>query len=170
MKKITFITIAILTVVACQSPKEKALSNIKLLEANDSVFSPEQIENVKKAYIDFATKYPDDELSPEFLFKAGQRCNVTAEHDKAIALFQDVIDKYPTHKIAEEALFLQGYVYENSMQDFSKAKEIYLKFIAQYPTSELAQDAKFSIKNLGKTPEQIFEEMNQKDSLAAIKP
>ena len=167
MKKIIFIGFALLTIIACQSPKEKALANIKTLEANDSIFSPEQIEKVKAAYIDFAAKYPDDELAPEFLFKAGQRCNATADHEQALGLFQQVIDKYPKHKIAEEALFLQGYIYENSIQDMTKAKQVYEKFIALYPNSELAEDAKFSIENLGKTPEQIFSEFDKKDSTAS---
>lgn len=169
MKRITLVAIAIVTIIACQSPKEKALTNIQSLESNDSVFSPEQIEKVKEAYIDFATKYPDDELAPEFLFKAGQRCNVGAEHEKAIRLFQEVMDKYPKHKIAEEALFLQAYVYENSMKDYPKAKAAYTKFIELYPNSELAEDAKYSIQNLGKTPEQIFEEFENNDSLASVK-
>jgi hypothetical protein len=33
----------------------------------------------------------------------------------------------------------------------------------------LAEDAKFSIENLGKTPEQIFEEFDKKDSTASAK-
>lgn len=164
MKKITFIALAVFAVMACQSPKEKALANIQSLESNDSVFSPEQIEKVKEAYVDFATKYPDDELAPEFLFKAGQRCNVGAEHQRAIELFQQVIDTYPKHKIAEDALFLQAYVYENSLNDYEKAKATYTKFITLYPSSELAEDAKYSIENLGKTPEQIFEEFDQKEA------
>lgn len=169
MKRIIVIALAVLAIAACQSPKEKALANIKTLEANDSIFSPEQIEKVKAAYIDFASKYPDDELAPEFLFKAGQRCNATANHEQALALFQQVIDKYPKHKIAEEALFLQGYIYENSLQDMSRAKTVYVKFVEKYPNSELAEDAKFSIENLGKTPEQIFEEFEKNDSTASAK-
>ncbi|MES2558740.1 MAG: tetratricopeptide repeat protein [Bacteroidota bacterium] len=169
MKKIFFIALAIVTIVACQSPKEKALANIKNLEANDSIFSPEQIEKVKVAYIDFANKYPDDDLAPEFLFKAGQRCNASANHEQALALFQQVIDKYPKHKIAEDALFLQGYVYENSMQDLSRAKTVYVKFLELYPNSDLAEDAKSSIEDLGKTPEQIFAEFEKKDSTASAK-
>lgn len=161
MRRIVFIAVAVLAVVACQSPKEKALDNIQALESNDSVFSPEQIEKVKEAYVDFATKYPNDELAPEFLFKAGQRCNVGAEHQRAIELFQQVIDKYPKHKIAEDALFLQAYVYENSLNDYVKAKATYTRFIELYPSSELAEDAKYSIQNLGKSPEQIFEEFEK---------
>lgn len=164
MKRVTFIAVVVLAVIACQSPKEKALSNIQSLESNDSIFNPEQIEKVKEAYVDFATKYPDDELAPEFLFKAGQRCNVGAEHQRAIDLFQQVIDKYPKHKIAEDALFLQAYVYENSLNDYAKAKATYTKFIELYPNSELTEDAKYSIENLGKTPEEIFESFEAKDT------
>lgn len=167
MKKLVFISLAILTVIACQSPKEKALANIKALEANDSIFSPENIEKLKVAYIDFANKYPDDELAPEFLFKAGQRCNVSAQHTEAINLFQQVIDKYPKHRIAEEALFLQGYVYENSLKDMNRAKTVYTQFIEKYPNSELAEDAKYSIENLGKTPEEIFRELDKKEAPTA---
>jgi len=170
MKKIAFASIILLAIAACQSPKEKALVDIKNLEANDSIFSPQQVEKIKGAYLDFANKYPDDELAPEFLFKAGQRCNVTADHEKAIGIFEQVIEKYPKHKIAEEALFLQGYIYENSLQDYDKAKTTYTSFIEKYPNSELVEDAKFSIQNLGKTPEQIFEEMNKNNSSVAGKP
>jgi TolA-binding protein len=166
MKKSIILAFATIAIIACQSPKEKALSNIQSLEANDSVFSPEQIEKVKTAYIDFANKYPDDELAPEFLFKAGQRCNVSAEHQEAIDLFQQVIDKYPKHKIAEEALFLQAYVYENSMQDYANAKATYTKFMELYPKSELVEDATYSIQNMGKSPEEIFASFGKSDSVA----
>jgi TolA-binding protein len=169
MKKVLVIAIAVFALAACQSPKEKALENIKQLEASDSTFSPEQIEKVKTAYIDFATKYPDNELAPEFLFKAGQRCNVSADHERAIALFQQVIDNYPKNKIAEEALFLQAYIYENSMNDYEKAKAAYAKFIELYPQSDLAEDATYSIKNMGKTPEQIFESFGKSDSASGAK-
>lgn len=154
---------------ACQSPKEKALAEIKELEANDSIFSPQQIEKVKTAYVEFADKYPDDELAPEFLFKAGQRCNVTGDHNKAIELFQRVIDSYPKEKIAEEALFLQAYVYENSLSNFPKAAETYRAFIDKYPNSDLTEDAKLAIENMGKSPEEIFESFAKKDS-AKVNP
>jgi TolA-binding protein len=168
MKNTVFIVMCLLALAACQSPKEKAIEQIKELEAGDSIFNPEQIEKVKNAYIDFANQYPNDEMSPEYLFKAGQRCNVTAEHEKAIQLFQQVIDQYPKHHMAEEALFLQAYIYENSMQDYAKAKSTYTSFLELYPNSELVEDATYSIQNLGKTPEQILEDFEKGDS-AAVK-
>lgn len=157
--------LAVALVAACHSPKEKSLDNIKRMEANDSIFSPKAIEDLKTAYLDFADKYPQDELSPDYIFKAAQRCNATAQHEEAIQLFQKVIDKYPKSKLCEEALFLQAYIYENSMQKLDKAKEIYLDFIKKYPESDLTEDAKLAIENLGKSPEEIFESFkNKKDS------
>lgn len=130
-----------------------------MLESNDTIFSPQAIEQIKKAYLDFASKYPDDELAPEFIFKAAQRCNVIAQHQQALELFQSIIDKYPQSRVSEEALFLQAYIYENSLQNLGKAKEVYNTFILKYPSSELAEDAKMAIENLGKSPEQVLEDL-----------
>ncbi len=157
LKNYFIIFVAALFFVACESPKEKSLKTIREMESKDSIFSPENIEKLKKEYIGFAEKYPDDELAPEFLFKAGQRCNVMAQHQEALQLFQRIRQTYPKHKIAEESLFLQGYIYENSMNDLENARKVYLEFIHTYPNSELAEDAKLAIQNLGKSPEEIFE-------------
>ncbi len=158
-----FILVSVFAFAACHSPKEKSLDNIKKLEAADSIFSPRAIEELKNAYLDFSVKYPDDELSPEYIFKAAQRCNATAEHEQALKLFQQIIDQYPKSKVAEEALFLQGYIYENSLHDLVKAKTAYGHFLAKYPKSDLTEDAKLAIENLGKTPEEIFEKITHKD-------
>ena len=160
-----YILLSVIALAACHSPKEKALETIKKMEASDSIFSPKAIEDLKTAYLDFATKYPDDELSPEFLFKSAQRCNAIAQHEQAIKIFQSVIDKYPKSKRCEEALFLQGYIYENSLQDLIKAKLVYSDFLQKYPNSELADDAKSAIKNLGKTPEEIMESFKDKNDI-----
>ena len=164
MKKITFISMIVFGIIACNSPKEKALKNIKMLEASDSIFSPQNIEATKRAYLDFANKYPDDDLAPEYIFKAAQRCNVMAEHEEALKLFNSIIEKYPKSPRSEEALFLQGFIYENSIKDLPKAQKVYLAFIEKYPNSDLAEDAKAAIKNLGKSPEEIFESFEKNDS------
>jgi len=163
VRSLVAIFVSVFAFAACHSPKEKALDNIKKMEAADSIFSPKAIEDLKSAYLDFANKYPDDELSPEFLFKSAQRCNAIAQHQQAIKIFQTVIDKYPKSKRCEEALFLQGYIYENNLHDLAKAKLAYTDFIQKYPTSELADDAKSAIKNLGKTPEEILESFTHKN-------
>lgn len=166
MNRSLIVLVTLVSLAACNSPKEKALTRIKGMEASDSVFSPAAIADLKAAYLDFANKYPDDEMSPEFIFKAAQRCNAVSMHQEAIGLFNSILQKYPKSKLCEEALFLQGYIYENNLQDYSKAKEIYTEFVSKYPDSELTEDAKLSIQNLGKSPEEIFESFHGKDSIS----
>jgi len=163
-KNIQFVlALVALVVVACQSPKEKALQEIELLQAQDSVFSIENMAKEKDAYVAFADKYPDDERAPEFLFKAGQSMGAIASqkkdmtlHEESIAIFKRIQENYPKHHYAEEALFLTGFVYENHMGNIAKAKVTYQEFIEKYPKSELAEDAQFAIENLGISPEDII--------------
>jgi outer membrane protein assembly factor BamD (BamD/ComL family) len=66
-------------------------------------------------------------------------------------------------------VFFKGYVYENLIRNLDKAKEIYLQFIEKYPESDFADDAQMALQNLGKTPEQMikeFEERRKADSLS----
>ncbi len=154
--------------VACTSPKEKQLRHIQALEGNDSTFSPQAIEELKNAYLNFANKYPDDDLASEYIYKAAQRCNVMAQHQQALDLFQRVIEAYPKSRVREEALFLKGYIYENSLNNLEKARECYMAFIASYPNSELAEDAKLAVRNLGKTPEEILQSFTEKGENEAL--
>jgi hypothetical protein len=53
------------------------------------------------------------------------------------------------------------------MHNYNKAVDVYANFILKYPTSDLAEDAKYSIENMGKSPEEIFESFNhKKDSVS----
>lgn len=167
-----YLILAAFTLVACQSPKEKALKEIEALEVSDSTFNMQTLGTQKDAYLDFAKKYPDDEHAPDFLFKAAQRCNAlasqgdaTANHKLAIALFDRIQHDYPKHKLSEESLFMSAYIYENNLGDNEKAKEAYALFIQKYPNSELSEDAKLAIENLGKSPEEIIGGSLAKDTL-----
>lgn len=168
-KSIQFVVVMVaLVTVACQSPKEQALKEIEALQVQDSVFSIDNMAKEKDAYLAFADKYPDDERTPEFLFKAGQSIGAIAsqskdvkQHEEAIAVFKRLQDNYPKHHYAEEALFLTGFVYENHIGDLEKAKATYQEFINKYPNSELAEDAKITIQHLGMPAEEILKNTQQ---------
>lgn len=179
MKKNIFLVAGLLLMIAaCQSPKEKALKEIDALEVQDSTFSIENMARLKDAYVAFADKYPDDERAPEFLFKAGQRCSVLASqnndnsrHLEAVKLFERIRDSYPQHRMAEEAMFLTGYIYENHLGDTAQARKTYNAFIAAYPNGELAEEASLSLKNMNIPLEQIIgqQKLQKEDTATFIK-
>lgn len=155
--KSSFIALmSIIIISACQSPKEKSLKAIKELESNDSAFSNELMMKLKSNYTDFALAYPDDEHTPEFLFKAAQRAVVLQQANEAVDLLIQLINKYPSNEFAEDATFLLAFTYENNLNDLANARVYYEKFLKEFPEGELAEEAKLSIQNLGKTPEEFL--------------
>lgn len=156
MRLLSIFILSLSILAACQSPKEKAIKNIKDLEGNDSAFSNELMMQLKTAYVDFALAYPDDEQTPEFLFKAAQRSIVLQQDNEAVDLLLQLTSKYPKSTFVEDATFLMAYTYENNLHDLVRAKSLYEEFLQKFPNGELAQDAKLSLENLGKSPEEVI--------------
>ncbi len=159
--------IGLLAILSCTSPQGKKEAAIKTLETE--LFSDESkmIDRSKagdliQLYVSFADEFSDAKESPEFLFKAGDMAMNLGMPQKAIQVFDRILKDYPEFKKAPQCLFLKAYVYENEIGDLNAAKKIYEDFIAKYPDDEFADDAAVSIKNLGKSPEELIREFEEK--------
>lgn len=157
IRKIAILLASVAFFTACDSPKEKMVKKITELENNDSSYSVTLLQELKFAYLEFGNKYPDDEKSAGYLFKAAQRCIALNTANEAVIILNDLMAKYPKNDICQEALFLLAFTYENSLQDLKQAEEKYKQFIQLYPKNELAEDAKLSLENLGKSPQEIID-------------
>ncbi len=153
--------------ISCSSPEKDKKETIKSLE--DELFSDENkmIDKDKAgtlvaAYISYADEFPGDSETPEFLFKAGDLAMNLNMPQKAIKVFDRILKDFPDYKKAPQCLFLKGYVYENEIGDLNTAKRIYEEFLQKYPNDEFADDASVSIKNLGKSPEELIKEFEEK--------
>ena len=153
--------------IAKAPPRDQYIAQIKTLE-KEMHKSPE-INNATanlaiKAYSDFAMFFPDDSLSPDFLFKAGEVATAAKKYKQALIYYQTITSKYPDYKYVKESLYLQGFLLDNFLNDDAGAKIIYEEIIAKYPTTNYAADAKAAINNFGKTDEQLIEEFKKKNS------
>lgn len=118
-----------------------------------------------RAYETFAKQRVDDTKAPEYLFKAAEIQRSLKNYTKAIENYETIQSKYADYEKTPHSMFLLGFIYENDLKDNDKAKAVYDKFLAEYPDHELADDVKFSLENLGISPEEIikrFEEKNAK--------
>lgn len=144
--------------------KEKAF-----MESTES--QPDKKEGflLVKAYMDFVQKFPTDSLSPKFLYSAGRLAlNI---NDAALALrnLEDLRAKYPDHPLSADGLFLMAFIHENNYQDFPKAQGLYQEFIQRYPSHTFFDDAQASLKNLGKSPEEIIREFENANALMSAR-
>ena len=157
--------------VSCGPSNEEDAAEIKTAE--DTLFSSSEgfIDKAKALelvdlYVDYANSYPDDSMAVEYLFKAAEFCLNLGEGQRAITLYDRVIQEYPDFRKVPECLFLKGYVYENYLGDLDNAKAIYLEFIEKYPDNEFADDAEISIQNLGKSPEELIRQFEEQQAVS----
>jgi outer membrane protein assembly factor BamD (BamD/ComL family) len=175
MKKLSVLFFTLTVVLfSCKPSKEKLQQQVT--KAEGELFQGDKgqfgIDTAKAnttiaAYEAYAEAFKDDTLSPEYLFRAADLQRSMRKTDKSVALYDRIIAEFPKSSRAPYSLFLKGFMYENETQEIDKAREIYHQFLATYPEHQLADDVAFSLKNLGKTPEELikqFEQMNQ-DSL-----
>lgn len=179
MKNLTFLLLtAILLMAACngQSSQKKAINErdnmVSQLEALE-----EEILNQREAAVfdtasattfinrtqEFNKAYPQDTLNPVFLFKSGELARGLGEFNMAIKFWNRVATEYPSHRFAPEALFLQGFTYDNNLGVMEEAATHYELFLEQYPKHPIASDVKMLLEaaKSGKTPEDMIKEFEQ---------
>ena len=115
-------------------------------------------------YQEFVGDFSEDSICPVLLKKAGELAVTIGEFSEAIEINQKIINDYPLAKESKNAEFIRGYIYENYLKNYNQAKAIYEEFIRNHPGDELSITAQFSIDNLGKSPDEIIEKLNN-DSL-----
>ncbi|MEI6489665.1 MAG: tetratricopeptide repeat protein [Bacteroidota bacterium] len=148
------------------SVRKMSIARIKKLEGE--MHQTMELNNVTAglaltAYTEFVNLFPDDSLSADFLFKAGEVATAIKQYPQALSYYKNITDKYPTYKNYVMSLYLQGFLQDNYLNADDKAKEIYSQVLEKYPTSTFANDAKAAIQNLGKSDEQLIKEFKKKN-------
>ena len=65
-----------------------------------------------------------------------------------ILYYRELVNRYPDHKYAAQALFMIGFVYGEELQDLTQAKRTYEELLKKYPDSEVAESAKWMMDNI----------------------
>ena len=157
MKKLTLITLAALLTVACGSSKEERINQIEDFE--DSIFEsaiaadPETADQLTALYVAFADKYPNDSLSPQYLMKGADMQSNVLHTERALELFDRVINDYPDFEEVPMCFFLKGNALELNSQ-IDEAKAAYEEFIAKYPDHFMADDARRMLPIIGMSDEE----------------
>ncbi len=130
--------------------------------ANPQKINRDDALKLSDFYINWAKSNHEDSLAPEYYLKSADILMNMRKPVAAIKSLNMVIDHYPESSNAPYALFLKAFVFEDLLKDNVNAERYYKKFIDQYPYNEYVDDAMISLKNLGKTPEELIREFENK--------
>lgn len=144
--------------------KQQEVARLQKTEGPTGTNFLEAAFQLARAEESFARKYPNHPQTPAFLLEAAQiYSNYLGDPRKAITLLEIIDQRFRRQSpLAPQALFFQAFIYENQLNDTARARETYERFLSYYPDHRLAEQARQAIKLLGKSPEEIIQDLLQK--------
>jgi tetratricopeptide (TPR) repeat protein len=118
-----------------------------------------------EAFTNLAHYCPGDSTSPVYLVKTAQVARAINNIPQARLALDKCLTDYPNFKDRAAALFLLAQLYDEVtyLNDEQEAKALYQKIIDEHPGSPWAESAKGAIRFIGKTDQQIMEELKKKN-------
>jgi len=127
-------------------------------------------ENTIRKFRKIYLAAPKQELGMSSLFMMGRiyqemswRFNNPHDLDEAIAYYEDVAILFPESELADDALYLLGWIYLNDKEDKQHAAVTFYQITCQYPQGDMAALAAKKLevlKQAGATPVQYSERSN----------
>ena len=91
------------------------------------------------------------------LFSAAEMSNSIKNYNQNLAIYDYILAHPNDFSKAPTALFLKGFTYDEHLKNLEEAKKYYTEYLEKYPEGGYAESATASLKNLGKTAEEIIE-------------
>lgn len=170
---------ALLACTACHTPATKEdraqveLDSIALME--DKVFGDSlELAELTLAY-DLATRmalfsdsFPEHPKAGSMLFRSADLCQGLNQGSLSIKRFERFRRNFPKDSLVADALFMEGHVAETILSDTALAKRKYNEFIGMYPNHPFAPGARFSLDNMGKTEEEMIQDLLRMGQMRAV--
>jgi TolA-binding protein len=163
--------ISTIMIISCTSRRDKDAKSITALEKELSAEAErpkqEKLDELMSSYLNFVDKHPQDTSASQYLYKALNLAMGTNQGEKAMELANRTLNEYPKSEKIAETVFLKAFIYENLLSNLGLAQKTYNDFLSRFPDHELADDAQAALNNLGKSPEELIREFEQKAAEAA---
>lgn len=165
-----FLLLALAVIVyGCGSGEPSAEEQRKEISLFEGIlYSPESSLDRDSAlmlvdrYLQYGEAFPEDSLSPHYQFKAARMHMALDNHQEALTLLRQLEARYPDWEMMPQVLIIRGTIYDDHLHDYNNAQKAYQRIIDEYPGDELVPDARALIMHLGKSPEDIIREFEEK--------
>jgi TolA-binding protein len=143
---------------------DSLISALGLKMFNDSLLQLNK--PAARQYVDACEAYAmvmgSDPKAAEYLHKGAETARSLQTIDKAILLYDWIIERYPDHPRAAQSLFLKAFTLDNNLKNYDEARALYEEFLKKYPENEFVASAQFLLENLGKSDEELLETLQKK--------
>lgn len=124
---------------------------------------PEMAKELIRETDIFVEKYPDDRRAPIAMYRAAGAAKNMSDWTKALELFERTWKEYPDSFVAPMALFLNGFIYDDTLNEKEKALELYQIFAERYPDSSFMPDVQKLMEMINLTEEEMIEKLKEQN-------
>ncbi|MDT8323487.1 MAG: tetratricopeptide repeat protein [Bacteroidota bacterium] len=143
---------------ACSSGSDSG----ELMSKARGLEEDEQPADALLLYEQIGRDYPDAPEVPEALFRsAALYYNHEKDILKAATTYELVCDRFPQSEYGHRGLFFAAFTYANELGNLERARVAYTKYLEEYPDSSMAETARFELENLGKSPEELLQSLQE---------
>lgn len=104
----------------------------------------------------YSGKFAEEERrSAEALYKVAAE---TQDAHAKIDFYGRVVELYPEHELADESLFMQGFVYSERFGDVPSSSRCFRRLLEDYPDSKYVEDARWMLQNLGRAVPELTDD------------
>ena len=141
-----------------------------LMTQAEQAVKTKKIDEAIRLYERVVTEFKDGKYAAEAMFRMGGL--YLGEQKKplqAIAVYRELAEKYTPSEYAHKGLFIAGFTYANELKNYPEAKKVYEEYLTKFPDSSMAKTARFELANLGKSPDEILNRLQDttKDKMAS---
>ncbi|MEO5645485.1 MAG: hypothetical protein ABIQ40_01505 [Bacteroidia bacterium] len=188
MKKILLLTFSLgFLLCSCQSEAEKAAEKAKqdslagvavyvkykmAVDSAETLMQADKTYNMKNAigtlkmYNEFVTKYPNDTMTAEYLFRAADLAMGAKQYTESANYLETILANHKDYRKYPDACFVAAFVYDTYLEDVNhggdRATQLYQFIITNYPTSSYAEQAKVLITYIGVPEDQMLNDIIKK--------
>ncbi len=136
-----------------------AVDSMEKIMAQGSRPDPRVSSAAMKAYNDFIVTFPDDTLTPEYLFRAANLAQGQQNYQQAAIFLETILERHKGYRRYADACFVAAFVHANFLADVNhgddRARQLYQFIIDNYPNTSYAEQSKVLITYVGK-PDSVF--------------
>ncbi len=121
---------------------------LKLFAAADLLSFQNKFDEAFAKLDTLLMKFPDHKLDDDVLYVKARIYTKLRNYDKAIELYERIVENYPEEIRADNALFEMASLYENQLGNPEKAMEYYEKIFVEYSGSTFSIEARKRYRKL----------------------
>ena len=129
------------------------------------------MRELARAYQQYAIVKPNAEDATSKLLKSAEYYGAAGDFINATTILKSIIELHPKTDFAKNAMFQSAYLYSEMIRydkdkkaEYSNSsKEYYEMLIKDFPNDPLAEQSKLLIESVGKTAEELLEEILKKN-------